>query len=74
MEKNLEIIEGNVRAKFKDIDTYNFYQLVIKNWMGYRKTYAKPNYYNFMYELLDNLEIFMQDVYKDVISEMSDER
>ena len=73
MERNLEIIEGNVKARFKDIDTYNFYQLVMKNWMGYRKSLKNPNYYNFMYELLDNLEVFMQDLYKDVISEMSDE-
>ena len=73
MERNLEIIEGNVKAKFKDIDTYNFYMLVMKNWMTYRRTTKNPSYYNFMYELLDNLEVFMQELYKDVISEMSNE-
>ena len=73
MERKIEIIEGNIRARFKDVETYNFYQLVIKNWMGYQKTLKNPNYYNFMYEMLDNLEVFMQDLYKDVISEMSNE-
>ena len=73
MERNLEITEGNIRAKFKDIDTYNFYMLIMKNWMMHRRTMKNPNYYNFMHEMLDNLEVFMQDVYKDVISEMSNE-
>jgi hypothetical protein len=69
----IEIKEGNVKARFKDIHTYNFYQLVLLNWMAYKKTYKSPDFYNFKFELLDQLEGFMDEVWKDVFSEMSNE-
>jgi len=56
---------GNVNASFEDLETYQFYLFVRKNWERYQKEHEETTFYNFTYEFLDKLEEFIQKVFAD---------
>ena len=49
--------------KFADPYTANFYKLILESFISYRKKAEAPNWIEFKYSLLENLEDFIDDTY-----------
>ena len=61
----------NIKAGFADKETSNFYQLIMKDFINYKRYKKSPvNVLDWKYTLLEKLEDFMDDTIDLVIKEM----
>ena len=53
----------SLAKKFADPHTANFYKIILESFISYQKKSHDPNWIEFKYSLLENLEDFIDETY-----------